>query len=327
MKIAQNCIINGMPEDVYHSDPTPALEGFKESTSLSSSTLKDLLEATELEARGGIRRLNPDKKREAGTEASDTGDMAHDFILSGGEDKFEVAPYDDWRKNDAKAMRDDIRSRGKIALNLSTQSVLDDIRKMKTRLHEQIADHKDWHGIMQKGKAEQSAFAFDGTIWNRARFDWLEGSPQYENVIVDYKTTGVDFQNWENNMLWKEKFYQEKHYKRVLDMIRDPASAPARFIFVVQQVAEPFLVEIYELDSTYCDEINDRYMMGRSRFINCTKTGIWRGRPPYTKHSCPPPWILAKWELDKVVAEEITRREKAEAEGLPKPKEPITMAG
>lgn len=310
MKIEQNCIINGMPENIYHGDPTPALEGFKESASLSSSTLKDIVEYTELEARAGINRLNPDKKRQDSTDASDLGNIAHDFVLLGGESLFEVAPYDAWRSNDAKAAKQDITSRGKIALNLSTQGILEDVRKMKTRLFDQIADHKDWHGIMQKGSAEQSAFAFDGTIWNRARFDWLEGS--HENVIVDYKTTGVDFDQWENNMLWKEKFYQEAHYKRVLDMIRDPASSPARFIFVVQQVADPYLIKIIELDGSYVDEINSRCELGRQKFINCTKTGIWKGLPPYTTHSCPKPWILAKWELDKEIHAENIRREKEE---------------
>lgn len=319
MLITKNCIINGMPEEVYHNDPTPLLEGFKDCTSLSSSTISDLVEMTEIEARMGINRLNPPKKRES-TDASDLGNIAHDFVLLGGADKFEVAPVDAWRSNDAKAMKADIISRGKIPLNLSTQGILEDVRKMKERLHEQVAEHKDYPGIMQKGRAEQSGFAFDGEIWNRGRFDWLEDLPQYENLVVDYKTTGIEFDNWEKNELWKTKFYQEHHYKRLLNMIRNPDSAPARFIYLVQQVSEPYLIRIFEIDKSYEDEIAERYMRGRARFIKCIKTGVWEGGLKYAAHSCPPPWIVTKWENEKMMAEAIQQRQKDE-EAAQKPAE------
>jgi hypothetical protein len=326
MLITKNCIINGMPEEVYHNDPTPLLDGFKDCTSLSSSTLCDLVEYTEIEARMGINRLNPPRQRET-TDASDLGNIAHDYVLLGGEDKFEVAPVDAWRTNDAKAMKKDILSRGKIPLNLSTQSILQDVKKMETRLHEQVAEHKDYPEIMLKGKgsAEQSGFAHDGEIWNRARFDRLETQPKYENLIVDYKTTGIDFGNWEKNELWKTKFYQEHHYKRVLNMIRNPDSAPARFIYLVQQVKEPYLIRIYEIDKSYEDEIAERYMRGRARFINCIKTGVWRGETKHTVHSCPPSWTLTQWEIDNAIAKEEAQREKAQSAANKPDADPISL--
>jgi hypothetical protein len=325
MLISSNCIINGMPEEAYHSDPTPVLDGFKDCTSLSSSTLSDLVEKTEIEARMGIKRLNPQKKRET-TAATDLGEIAHDYVLLGGNDKFEVAPVDAWRSNEAKAMKADIISRGKIPLTLSTQGILEDVRQMKDRLHEQIAEHKDYPGILQKGAGEQSGFAFDGEIWNRARFDWLEGLPQYENLIVDYKTTAIDFASWEKNELWKTKFYQEHHYKRVLDLIRNPDSAPAHFIYLVQQVEEPYLVRIFEIDKSYEDEISDRYIRGRARFINCIKTGVWRGETKHTVHSCPPPWTLTKWELEAVFAKEESAQAKKEAQAQTPEDDPIRLS-
>jgi hypothetical protein len=311
-----------MPEEIYHGDPTITLPGFKDCASLSSSTLCDLVEMTEIEARMRINRLNAPRQKDS-TAATDLGTIAHDFILCGGESKFEVAPVDAWRTNDAKAMKADIISRGLIPLNTSTQSILEDVRNMKDALHTQIAEHKDYPGIMQKGRAEQSGFAFDGTIWNRGRFDWLDDMPQYENLIVDYKTTGIDFGNWEKNELWKTKFYQEHHYKRLLNMIRAPESAPASFIYLVQQVTAPYLIRIFEIDKSYEEEIAERYMRGRERFINCIKTGKWRGETKYTVHSCPPPWILTKWETDNVISDEVAEREKKEAAPAPLPKEDI----
>lgn len=331
MQITQNCFVNGMPEDVYHNDPTPVMPDFVDSAALSSSTLKDIMEKTEIEARAGIRRLNPGKKEES-SDAMDFGDMAHDFVLLGGESKFEIAPFDDWRKNDAKAVKADIIARGKIPLNLSTQSKLDDIRTMKTRLFEQIAEHRDYKDIMLKGFPEQAGFAFDGDIWNRIRIDWNDQT--HENLIVDYKTTGISFEQWEKNELWKEKFYQDFHYRRVADIIRNgtqPDSRPFRFIFVVQQTSAPFLIQIFEVDKSYHELIQGRCDLGRKKFINCTKTGIWRGVPPYTAYTTPPPWIESKWEMDSLNEEWFARREKeaqdAAAGNQEQPPQSLIMAG
>ena len=313
MQITSNCIINGLPEEIYHGDPSPLLDGFKDSASLSSSTAKDCVESTMLEARANINRLNPNKKRESGTEAMNLGELAHDFILCGGESKFEVAPVDAWRSNDAKAMKADILNRGKIPLNLSTQGIIDDIRNMKTRLFEQLADDRTgFHDILLNGKPEQSGFAFDGKIWNRARFDWLDGN--HENLIVDYKTTGIPLAQWKRNDLWNEKFYQEIHYRRVLDAIRDKESAPATFCFVLQQSYGEHLAEIIFLDASYEEQSRSRYDMGYHRFVEATKTGIWPGLPPYATHACPPPWKLTGWEEDEVIAKEWAEQAKKEAQ-------------
>jgi hypothetical protein len=295
--ITQNCIIDNMPEDEYHNDPTPAVDGFIDSASLSSSTATDILEKTEIEARMRIRRLNPPEIHgESDSDAVNLGTMCHDYILKGGRGTFEIARFDSWRTNDAKAAKADIISRGLIPLNTTTADrILPAMEEMGKRLREQLAEHKEFPDIMRKGRPEQSGFAFDGQIWNRARFDWLDES--IPDLIVDYKTTGLDFDGWERE-LWKEKYLQCPHYERTLNLINGRDTA--RFIYVVQRTVEPYLVKVIVQDKSFADEIKMRYETARQRFMHCTKTGIWRGEPPYTKHSCPPPWILAKWEMDRL---------------------------
>lgn len=304
MKITENCIINGMPEDLYHSDPTPVLEGFAQSASFSSSMANILIECTEEEAFLSSRRLNPDWKESEDSDATSLGTIAHDYILRGGQRTYEVAPFADWRTNDAKIVRKDIESRGLIALNKSTEEKLvGGVKKMHEALHNQLSAHKEYPGLMMKGKGEQSGFAFDGTIWNRARFDWLDEN--YPDVVVDYKTTGIDFDSWERSQLWGEgKWIQNPHYRKVYDLITERKS---KFIFVVQQTKEPFHVRIIELDASYTDEMQERYDLSRRRFVNCLKTGIWRGQQPYVKYSCPPPWTLNKWECDMLDEKEAQR--------------------
>jgi hypothetical protein len=309
MKITENCIVNGMPDNVYHSDPTPMLEGFVDSASLSASTLSEMLDTTEVECRQNMRRFNPEIDR-GDTDAADFGQIAHDFILLGGKSKFEIVPFKDFRTNDAKAVRDDLRSRGIIPLAQSdkTQVMLDNLKTMSMRLKEQITEHRDWQDIMIKGAGEQSAFAFDGKIWNRSRIDWLDET--HENLIVDYKTTGLDFKQWDKNELWGGLYIQEYHYKRVLDLINGKDKRPARFIFVVQQIKAPFLIKIFEIDQSFYPSIQTRYNFGYRKFLNCVKTGVWRGQPPYTAYSCPPSWVEQQWENDLLTEEFMAIRDK-----------------
>lgn len=312
MQITQNCIINGMPESVYHADPTPELEGFKESTSLSSSVLNELMEKTEAQARLKVDRFNPECDKKS-SDAMDFGDIAHDYVLLEGKRAiFEIVPFKDFRTDDAKARRDDLLSRNIIPLadNEKTRAMLESVKTMKARLFEQIAEHREWNCILQKGMPEQSGFAFDDLIWNRARFDWIDET--HENLIVDYKTTGLDFHSWEKRELWSGKYFQDVHYRRVLDLINGKDKPKARFIYVVQQTSEPYLMQIFEIDKSYHDTIEQRYLLGRQRFVNCLKTGIWRGVPPYTAHCTPPSWVEQKWEMDALNEQFMAEREAKE---------------
>lgn len=274
-----------LTEAAYHADPAPF-------PSLSSTFASDLVEKTEIEARMGQRRLNPDYDGE-GSDAMDFGTLAHDYILSGGTTKFEVAPFDSWRTNAAKAAKEEIEARGLIALNESSSGkIVPKLVAMDAALRDQIAHHRDFRGIMQKGRAEQSAFCFDGLIWNRARFDWIDET--YPHLIVDYKTTAMTFDAWEKSELWGGKYIQNPHYRHVYDTITGEKS---RFIFLVQRTVAPHLIKIFHLDENYDPQIAARYQEARQRLAHCLKTGVWRGEPPYAVHAAPPPWVTSKWDI------------------------------
>lgn len=310
MQITENCIINGMPEDAYHADPTPTeREGFAEYTSLSSSVALAIVEETELEARMKINRFNPKEKEEANSDAVNLGSIVHDKVLLGdaGKPPFEVVPFDSFRTKDAQAVRDDLIARGIIPLaqNKKTEELLSGISVMEQRLREQLAAHIDYPNLMEKGAGEQSGFYLDEKlgIWKRARFDWLDDL--YPDIVWDYKTTSLTADKWINQELWKEKYIQCPHYTDVLSGIRQKK---CKFGFVLQRTVEPFLVEIVVIDESYMEEVRKRYDLAQRRFANCLKTGIWRGASPYTIHACPPPWILNRWEMDELNEESEARR-------------------
>lgn len=314
MKITQNCFIEKMPESVYHADPCPE-------PSLSSSMCADILSMTEREAWENSRRLNDEYEDGESSAAASLGKIAHDMVLCGGQENkiFEVAPFDNWRTNDSKTVKADIESRGLIALNRSSEKVIDNVREMMSALYEQLDAHTEYGGILRNGKGELSGFANDGKLWNRIRIDWLEDT--IPDLIVDYKTTALTFQQWERQELWgpHAKYLQWAHYRKVY---KDITGRDATFVFVVQKTTKPYMVKVITIDKSFEEEVMQSYELARLRFANALKSGQWRGEPPYTAHSCPPPWVVQGWEDAKATQQFLDHEEK-QKDG----ESPIYMAG
>lgn len=289
MSILENCLLNDYPEDMYHADPCPE-------PSLSSTMANTIIEKTEVEAMMGSQRLNP-KYVSKTSDVMSLGNIAHAMLLSNDESVYEIAPVDAWRTNEAKEMKADIERRNKIALNTKTSSIIVDVRAMIESLHKQLSVHKEYPDLFKKGRGEVSGFCKDEilNIWLRARFDWLP--EDYEDLIVDYKTTGLDFDQWEKNELWKGKYIQNPHYRKVYDTITGKKS---KFIWVVQQTKAPFLIKIYEIDDGYNETVDMRYNHSSKVFQKCIKSGEWGGTLPYAIHSFPPPWVMDKWTSDEM---------------------------
>jgi len=318
MNITTNCIINAMPEDDYHADPCPT-------PSFSSSVANTLLIATEEEAFIDSKRLNPNHKPRK-SDPMDFGKLAHGRVLFGDRGGFEVAPFGAWQSNDAKAAKKDIQSRGLVAFNEgdTDQAKILDLKNMEDALHNQLNAHRDYPGLMMKGKPEQSGFALDEDgLWNRARFDWLDEN--YPDIIADYKTTGHDFGRWEKNELWSEgKFIQNPHYRHVYDLITGKKS---KFVWVVQKTKSPYHIKVFEIDESFMQEVEARYDMARQKFIHCLKTERWRGQPPYTVHSCPPSWTVQGWEAEQLHRDVSASRKQENAPAASQEPVNVHMAG
>lgn len=327
MIITENCIVPNMPEKAYHADPTPVLEGFAMSASFSSSIAKIVSEKTEEEAFLQIKRLNPKFVEKESSDGADLGTVAHAYVLQGGKSHgvYEIAPYDAWRSNDAKAAKADIESRGIIALNTTTAPrLVDDVKLMHARLHEQLQAHRDFPGLMMSGQGELSCFVKDPKtgIWLRARIDWDDKN--YADWVFDYKTTGLTFDKWEKNQLWGDDgalYMQAAHYAYVKGLL---TGRSCNFAFVVQQTSAPFHVKIFVIEGQYNETVHLRYENAKARFAHCLKTGVWRGQPPYTAHSAPPPWVFNKWELEALNNEIIAQRDNPKQ---PEPPQDLQMAG
>ena len=318
-ELEKNCFIppDVMKEEDYHADPC-------KHPSLSSTMANTLIEKTEIEAFNQSKRLNPEVKDKK-SDPMDLGTMAHELILQKKQDTFVInEAFDAWRSDAAKSWKKTIEDQGKIALNANTKGKVVQVEAMRDALFEQLKDHKDYSGILQKGRGEVAGFAFDDGIWKRAKFDFIDDYKQPEHpevdILVDYKTTGLTFDKWEKGELWGDggKYIQNPHYRSVYEAI---TNRKCKFIWVVQRTVEPFLVRIYEIDDGYVEEVTLRYQQAVLKFKNCVANNIWRGEVPYTFHSYPPTWTLNKWDMDKLTAEAIEREEKKKQP----PEEPLDL--
>lgn len=301
MPIEKPSFVSGMPDKEYHADPTPILDGYKHSSSLSSSMASDILTLGCERAMLRSRRLNPSYK-EKKSSSMDSGKIIHEFIL---QDKigFEIAPFKDFRTSAAKEFKDTAEARGVIVLNQDNgNEMMNNMRCMKSRLIGEMSAHEEFPGLFQNIDPEVSAFSFDGEIWNRARFDMLDSN--FPDVIFDYKTTGLEFPSWERGLWNDEHFVQEIHYKKVYKEI---TGRDARFVYVVQQDFEPYDFILVELDRSHEEETYNRYKYARNKFIRCLKSGVWEGAYKGVRHSYPPTYLMQKWEIEEVEDKAISK--------------------
>ena len=268
-----------IPQEEYHLDPV--IE-----PSLSRGIIMDLLFRSPAHARINHPRLNPDCKPEV-DKKFDPGQVAHGLFLEG-IDKAVVLDFDDWRKKEAKELRDQARAEGKVPL-LTHQygEVTDMVKAASIALNEsEIA------GIFDDGDAEMTYVWQDGGVWCRALLDKISKSRQF---CLDYKTTGnsANPEDFIRQILNHGYDIQASFYSRGVKAITgaDPA-----FIFLVQEDKPPYLCSFIALSPAFMEMANQKVIRGMDLWRSCMASGEWAGYPKRVCYAEPPPWALT-WEM------------------------------
>jgi hypothetical protein len=254
---------DGMPEHVYHADPVPG-------GSLSSSGARRLL-APSCPARFRWERDHPPLS----TPNMERGTAAHRLVLGTGAEIVQVAA-DDWRKKDAQDLRDKARADGKVPLLAAEYRKVQDMAAA-LRAHPWAAALFD----PDRGRPEQSLFWRDGLadIWRRARLDWLPDAGRKRLVITDYKTTSSADPDSIAKSVYTFGYYMQAAWYldgvQALGIGEDPA-----FIFVFQETAAPYLVNVIQLDWPALRAGAERNRAAIERYRDCTDSGIWPGYNP-----------------------------------------------
>lgn len=254
--------IYDMPAETYHGDPCPE-------PSLSAGMINDLLSAP-AKCRERSKRLNPDWEEEDGQERFTIGNVSHVIFLEPHlfDEKVVVCDFDDWRKKEAKAQRDDVRADGKTAI-LSKH-----MNKVLAARAAFLA-HGFTSGAFDGGKFEQSLFWRhpEYGFWCRARPDFISDALTHMN---DYKATA----NADPAQFGKHAF-ELGYYRRAAWYIEGFVSVfgkmPDHYWFCNQEVKRPYLVSVVELDRQALEDGQAENDYAASIFARCLETGDWYG--------------------------------------------------
>lgn len=279
--------IHDIPERVYHADPA-------DEPSLSNSLLKVLLTKCPRHAWMQHPRLNPNFVRQPDKEAFDLGTAAHSLLLEG-IDKAVMCAFKDWKTDASKEARDTARKAGMIPMLPGQYEATLSMAEAAQRYIEAGA----LRGLLQRAKAEHSIIWRDSEhgINCRSRLDLLDLQPPGSlpgPVIYDYKTTSAENPGeFIRNMPAHGYDVQAAFYRRGL---RQLGHADARFIFLVQETAAPFLCYLVEPSNVMADLGDAKVDRGMRLWAECLRKDWWPGYPPDVYQADPPVWAIKEEE-------------------------------
>lgn len=258
-------IHDAVPADTYHADPC-------EKPSLSASIARILIGKSPAHAKAAHPVLNPELEREDSSKF-DIGTAAHRLFLEG-DDAIEVwAGSLDWRPGDARAFRDEMRTRGKIPLLVSQAG---DVRSMVAEARAQIETHRAKPPLFADGKPEQTlVWEDDHGVICRARLDWLRDDYA---AIDDLKSTSAsaDPQKWERTMYGMGGDVQVAFYMRGVERL---TGIKPVFRFVVVETYPPYALSVVDLAPSALALADDKVQRAVDLWATCLENDFWPAYP------------------------------------------------
>jgi len=255
-----------LSSDEYHADPC-------DTPSLNSTTARVLLTRTAAHAKAQHPRLADVPIEPRSTDAMDMGTAVHQLLLR--DDRIDVEGFKDYRTGEAKAWRDDVRSRGRVPM-LTHQ--WDRAQAIAAAVREQM-----------RGLAEPTPFTAgtpEATItWQdnggamcRARLDWLRDDL---TVIDDLKVTSktADPRKWEKQ-IWNLGYdVQAAFYIRGVQAWLGDMSHPIvpRFRWIVAESVPPYCVSVVTLSDADMFAANIACDRAIELWNQCLESGEWPG--------------------------------------------------
>lgn len=256
-------VYDGIPEDVYHSDPVPG-------GSLSSSGARKLLPPScpaifQYERQHG----------QAHRAVFDFGHVAHKAVLGVGAPVVKV-DADSWRSKAAQEQQKAAHAAGHVPLLAADVECVEGMAAA-------IRQHPVASALFEpgSGKPEQSAFAQDTDtgIWLRSRFDWLPNTDGGRLILGDYKTTRSAEPSAISKAMANYGYHQQNAFYVDIAATLGLAESIA-FVFVFQEKTPPYLVTVVQLD-------DEAVRIGRALnrqaidlYAECSAADTWPGYAP-----------------------------------------------
>lgn len=240
---------------------------------------------------------NPDRERDdSGT--ADIGTFAHAMLLEGGTDALVICPFDDWRKNDAKAMRDDARAAGKLPI---LQAKVPEVQAMVEAAKHFILE-SEVTGLFDTGTPEQTLVFEAGGVLCKARPDWLADD---RKICLSYKTTAGSAQPnaWIRTQLPGYDMGIVL-YERCVRAAT--GTEQTRVVTLVQEQSAPWSCSLVGLSPAWQAMAESKLNLALATWSACLKSGKFPAYPTRICWAEPKPWMMAvaeEQELEGAIAD------------------------
>lgn len=266
----------------YHADPCATI-------SLAAGIADALINQSPLHAWTRHRRLNQNYVERQDSKF-DIGTAGHSLLLEG-IDRMWVCPFDDWRKNDAKAMRDDAREQGMIPILAKHEPK---VRAMVKAAADKFAACTDLAGYkMLEGMAEHTIIWQESETWLRCRPDWM--SPD-RRIMLDAKFT----EGSASPESYARMIVSMAYDLRASFYLRGNAATggheKAVYLFLVQETEPPYATSIIGMPPAFIAIGDDKVERAIKIWAACMASGRWPGYPNRICYVEPPAWAMAQFE-------------------------------
>lgn len=267
-----------LTSDEYHADPC-------EVPSLNSTTARVLLTRTPAHAKAQHPRLSDVPLEPKSSDAMDMGTAVHQLLLR--DDRIEVADFENYRRGEAQAWRDEVRSRGRIPM----------LQHQWDRA-QNIADAVREHVRVLAKPTPFTAGTPEATIaWEdergcmcRARLDWLRDDL---SMIDDLKVTSrsAEPKAWSKH-IWNMGYdVQAAFYVRGIEKLH---GVRPRFRWVVAESVPPYCVSVVTLDDADMFAAGVAVDTAIQLWNECMTSGRWPGYPTEPYVAARPGWAPAR---------------------------------
>jgi hypothetical protein len=284
-------IVPGLYADItaeaYFADPCPT-------PSLTQSTCKLLLERSPLHAWVNHPRLNPDY-RPRDESKFDIANIAHRMLIGRGRE-IVVLPeeFTDWRRKDARLLRDAEAARGKLAVLSKHFMAAETMVKVARDALGNFSDP-----FFGSGHGEcMIAWQVAGTlgelrgVWCRQLLDWLSSD---RSIYCDYKTTEASASPHAiaRRMVEHGWCVQAAFAELGLNILFGVAKR--RFVFVTQEVQPPYALSVAELSEACMTMGRKQVRMALRVWEQCLLDNLWPAYPARIVWPDYPGWAEAAW--------------------------------
>lgn len=262
IKLTKPGLYSDIPMDDYHGDLT-------EGPSLSASGCNDLAGPMGCPAKYWLNSyLNPRREPEEFSKDAAMGTATHVAMLEPDlwSEKVVVLEYDDYRKKDAQADRDDALARGLTPILIEQADAIQEMRRV-------VMAHGVARAAFTEGKPEQTIVWKDG-VWWKTRLDWLK---DHHKFAIDYKTVPCAHPD----AFERHAFEQGMHVQAALQCFSistiNDGHMPLEYWYVAQERKPPYLVSVCKLDQQAIEWGMRFVIRAKQIFMACLERNEWPG--------------------------------------------------